>query len=77
MLLQVHDELVFECPPEEVEAVSPLVKREMEGVYAYRSRWWWISASATTGATPSSSSCRIPAAAEGRNSVTMSMLFRA
>jgi DNA polymerase-1 len=33
MLLQVHDELVFECPPEELEAVSPLVKREMEGVY--------------------------------------------
>jgi DNA polymerase-1 len=31
MLLQVHDELVFECPPEEVEAVSKLAKREMEG----------------------------------------------
>ncbi len=31
MLLQVHDELVFECPPEEVEAVSKLVRREMEG----------------------------------------------
>ena len=33
MLLQVHDELVFECPPEELDAVSPMVKREMEGVY--------------------------------------------
>jgi DNA polymerase-1 len=33
MLVQVHDELVFECPPEEVEAVSTLVKREMEGAY--------------------------------------------
>jgi DNA polymerase-1 len=32
MLLQVHDELVFECPPEEVDALSALVKREMEGV---------------------------------------------
>ena len=32
MLLQVHDELVFECPPEEVEPVSEMVKREMEGV---------------------------------------------
>ncbi len=32
MLLQVHDELVFECPPEELAAVSVLVKREMEGV---------------------------------------------
>ena len=33
MLLQVHDELVFECPPEELDAVSQMVKREMEGVY--------------------------------------------
>jgi DNA polymerase-1 len=32
MLLQVHDELVFECPPEELEEVSALVKTKMEGV---------------------------------------------
>ncbi|PWT85548.1 MAG: DNA polymerase I, partial [Proteobacteria bacterium] len=32
MLLQVHDELVFECPPEELEEVSRIIKREMEGV---------------------------------------------
>jgi DNA polymerase-1 len=32
MLLQVHDELVFECPPEELETVAGMVKREMEGV---------------------------------------------
>jgi DNA polymerase-1 len=32
MLLQVHDELVFECPPEEVEGLARMVKREMEGV---------------------------------------------
>ncbi len=32
MLLQVHDELVFECPPEETRAVTALAKREMEGV---------------------------------------------
>jgi DNA polymerase-1 len=32
MLLQVHDELVFECPPGELDAVSSMVKREMEGV---------------------------------------------
>jgi DNA polymerase-1 len=31
MLLQVHDELVFECPPDEVNEVSAIVKREMEG----------------------------------------------
>jgi DNA polymerase I len=30
MLLQVHDELVFEAPPEEVEAVADVVRREME-----------------------------------------------
>lgn len=30
MLLQVHDELVFEAPPEEVDSLSRLVKSEME-----------------------------------------------
>jgi DNA polymerase I len=32
MLLQVHDELVFEAPPEEVENVRTMVKSEMESV---------------------------------------------
>jgi DNA polymerase-1 len=32
MLLQVRDELVFECPPDELDAVSRMVKQEMEGV---------------------------------------------
>jgi DNA polymerase-1 len=32
MLLQVHDELVFEAPPEEVEALSAMVKHELESV---------------------------------------------
>src|SRR5207253_10379798 len=30
MLLQVHDELIFEAPSEEAEAVKQMVKREME-----------------------------------------------
>ena len=30
MLLQVHDELVFECPKNEINYVSKLIKREME-----------------------------------------------
>ncbi|MDD5593855.1 MAG: DNA polymerase, partial [Candidatus Margulisbacteria bacterium] len=30
MILQVHDELVFECPPEELEAVKKVVVEEME-----------------------------------------------
>jgi DNA polymerase-1 len=34
MLLQVHDELVFEAPPEEVEEIGRLVKREMEAAHA-------------------------------------------
>jgi DNA polymerase I len=32
MLLQVHDELVFECPPTELESLQALVRKEMEGV---------------------------------------------
>ncbi|MGA2184061.1 MAG: DNA polymerase I [Bryobacteraceae bacterium] len=32
MLLQVHDELLFEAPPQEAEALAALVKREMEQV---------------------------------------------
>ncbi len=32
MILQVHDELVFEAPEAEVEAVASLARREMEGV---------------------------------------------
>jgi DNA polymerase I len=33
MLLQVHDELLFESPPEETHEVKQLVKSEMESVY--------------------------------------------
>jgi DNA polymerase-1 len=33
MLLQVHDELLFESPPSEAEQVSKMVKREMETVH--------------------------------------------
>lgn len=31
MILQVHDELVFECPTEELDRLARLVRREMEG----------------------------------------------
>ena len=34
MLLQVHDELVFEVPDEELETLRALVKEEMEAVYS-------------------------------------------
>jgi len=33
MLLQVHDELLFESPPDEADTISKLVKREMESVH--------------------------------------------
>jgi len=36
MLLQVHDELVFEVPPAEVEVMESLVKLEMESVMPLR-----------------------------------------
>jgi len=32
MILQVHDELVFEVPDGELDAARKLVRREMEGV---------------------------------------------
>jgi DNA polymerase-1 len=34
MTLQVHDELVFEVPEEEVEVIQPLVREQMEKVHA-------------------------------------------
>ena len=33
MLLQVHDELVFEAPPDETQKLAAMVKQEMEQVY--------------------------------------------
>jgi len=33
MLLQVHDELLFESPPAEAEQIAKMVKREMENVH--------------------------------------------
>jgi DNA polymerase I len=34
IVLQIHDELLFEGPPEEMEATADLVRREMIGAYA-------------------------------------------
>ena len=34
MLLQVHDELVFEAPPEELDELSEMIRQEMEGAAA-------------------------------------------
>jgi DNA polymerase-1 len=34
MILQVHDELVFEAPEEEIDRLAPLVRGEMEGALA-------------------------------------------
>lgn len=36
MLLQIHDELVFELPPSEVDALSELVKNSMEQVFSLK-----------------------------------------
>jgi DNA polymerase-1 len=33
MLLQVHDELVFECPSADVESLAPWARKIMEGAY--------------------------------------------
>ena len=34
LVLQVHDELIVECPEAEAQAVSALLREEMEGVAA-------------------------------------------
>jgi DNA polymerase-1 len=34
MLLQVHDELVFDVPKEEVEALQKMIKNEMENAFS-------------------------------------------
>jgi len=36
MILQVHDELLFEAPEEEMPRLTRLVKEVMEGVYSLR-----------------------------------------
>ena len=35
MVLQIHDELVFDCPKSEVERVKEIVRREMTGAYDF------------------------------------------
>jgi DNA polymerase-1 len=36
MFLQVHDELVFEVPEEEIDLISSVIREEMEGVHPLR-----------------------------------------
>jgi DNA polymerase-1 len=40
MLLQVHDELVFEAPIDEIEVASNIIKMEMENAIETRFRYW-------------------------------------
>ncbi len=36
MILQVHDELLFEVPEAEMDQIKEMVRSEMEGVYRLR-----------------------------------------
>lgn len=40
LVLQVHDELIVECPTEEAETVMQLVTEEMTSAASSRYRWW-------------------------------------
>ena len=46
MIMQVHDELVFEVPEDELEWAREAVPRIMAGVASWRCRWSPRSASA-------------------------------
>ena len=36
MILQVHDELIFDVPSDELQFVAGLIKKEMEEVYTLK-----------------------------------------
>jgi hypothetical protein len=49
LVMQVHDELVFEVPEGELEIVKPSVEKLMTVSRRSRCRWWWRRASGPTG----------------------------
>ena len=49
MVLQVHDELVFDVLPGELDALAPVIQQEMREAIRCASRWAWTSRSGTTG----------------------------
>ena len=57
MLLQVHDELVFEVAPGEREALEALVRREMGGAYPLSVPLEVSVGRAGTGTAPTTESC--------------------
>jgi len=50
MLLQVHDELIFETTDKQLRELASLVKHEMETAVTLSVRWWLILNSVLTGA---------------------------
>jgi DNA polymerase-1 len=48
LLLQVHDELIFEVPPQEIEEMKQLVKNAMECDYGFKLQ---LKTSIETGGT--------------------------
>ena len=49
LVLQIHDELLFEAPEREIEQATEIVVREMAGPTTWIRRWRWTPAWARTG----------------------------
>ena len=70
LVLQIHDELLFEAPEPRGRAASAVVAREMAGAYDSIRRWAWTSAWVRTPARGEVVGQAAPAAQAGASPAT-------